>query len=313
MARNDMFTGEVQGELVDPDQDTGSALVPAQQDADTLMANVSTAHKALQAATNDFTRLRIRDEARAFQAAAKILNHRDIQAQASVLVADAERAIYKANSTWKKGRPAAGDAPEENVTPVKHFPEEAAPAPVPEVPRVLLHRVRKAHAGLDDQKYDNLRRQSLENKEPLQRSTLEHLSRAAIQAKEHARDEAEQAAQGGPPHREPFRWREGYYKVTVPLNGCDADWEPGALQAIAESFCSWQALDAYIARQSELVEAWRATARAGTRGTLTQRRTFRVKRLAVELEEVVDPTPEEQRAEDALQAERREAEAAYAP
>ena len=99
----------------------------------------------------------------------------------------------------------------------------------------------------------------------------------------------------------------------MPLNGCDADWEPGALQAIAESFCSWQALDAYIARQSELVEAWRATARAGTRGTLTQRRTFRVKRLAVELEEVVDPTPEEQRAEDALQAERREAEAAYAP
>lgn len=44
------------------------------------------ARHALTVAQNDLERLRIRDQARTVDAAAKILNRRDIQVEASVLV-----------------------------------------------------------------------------------------------------------------------------------------------------------------------------------------------------------------------------------
>jgi len=60
---------------------------------------------ALAEATNDFQRLQIRDVAKAVAAAAKILEHREIQVQAANLVMDAERAIAKANPPNVIGRP----------------------------------------------------------------------------------------------------------------------------------------------------------------------------------------------------------------
>ena len=48
---------------------------------------------ALTVASNDFERLRIRDQTRTVEAAAKIWNRREIQVQTSILAQEAERAI----------------------------------------------------------------------------------------------------------------------------------------------------------------------------------------------------------------------------
>ena len=73
-------------DLVVPDSAEGAALEAALTDA----------QRALAEATTNFERESIRDQARAAQAAAKVLKRKDIQITASILVRDAERAIAKA-------------------------------------------------------------------------------------------------------------------------------------------------------------------------------------------------------------------------
>lgn len=75
-------------------QSTTSLTIPSQLDR---------AHTALAEVSTDFERLMIRDQAKAYQAAAEILDRREIQVQASVLVQRAERAISKANPPLKRG------------------------------------------------------------------------------------------------------------------------------------------------------------------------------------------------------------------
>ena len=71
----------------------------------TIPSQLDRAHTALVQASTDFERLMIRDQAKAYEAAAKILKRRDIQKQASILVQDAERAVSKANPPKPEGRP----------------------------------------------------------------------------------------------------------------------------------------------------------------------------------------------------------------
>ena len=62
-----------------------------------LEIRLASAYQMLTEARDDFERLQVRDFGKAIQEAAGILKHKAIQVQASLLVADAERAIAKAN------------------------------------------------------------------------------------------------------------------------------------------------------------------------------------------------------------------------
>ena len=107
-------------------QSTTSLTIPSQLDRATRdLASVST----------DFERLLIRDQAKAYQAAAEILDRRDIQVQASVLVQRAERAISKANppippverSPGRKGNTVLRehDIPQDTIRTIRAVPLEA--------------------------------------------------------------------------------------------------------------------------------------------------------------------------------------------
>lgn len=65
---------------------------------------VDQARIALHYARDNFERVQVRDHAKAIQEAAAVLNRRDIQFEASVLVQKAERAIAKTNPPNPGGR-----------------------------------------------------------------------------------------------------------------------------------------------------------------------------------------------------------------
>ena len=100
-------------------QSTTSLTIPSQLDR---------AHTALAQASTDFERLTIRDQAKAYQAAAEILNRRDIQVQASVLVQRAEREISKAN-------------------PPKPPPGRSVVLGDGSIPQTTIRDIRAAHSG----------------------------------------------------------------------------------------------------------------------------------------------------------------------
>ena len=74
-----------------------------------LPGKLDTARQALASATTDFERVRVRDHAAAVQAAAAILERREIQVEASILVSEEEREIAKANPPKPAGRPKTGE------------------------------------------------------------------------------------------------------------------------------------------------------------------------------------------------------------
>ena len=75
---------------------TGAPALPAPTPGG-LPAKLDTARRSRAEAMTDFERVRLRDEAETVEAAAAILEHKDIQIEASFLVAEAERAISRAN------------------------------------------------------------------------------------------------------------------------------------------------------------------------------------------------------------------------
>lgn len=119
-----------------------------------LALALDNASQALAQCADDFERLRIRDQAKAVEAAAKILDKREIQAHASVLVADAERAIVQSN-------------------PVRYGNELGRGHPLPDgLDRSMLSRFRAAHLSLPDTQYQSLREIAIRNAEPLTRKIL---------------------------------------------------------------------------------------------------------------------------------------------
>ena len=161
-------------------QSTTSLTIPSQLDR---------AHTALALVSTDFERMRIRDQAKAYQAAAAILNRRDIQQQASILVQAAERAIAKANPplTPSAARAKRGVMPD-NTSPV-------SPG--------VIRQIRQAHDGLSEQGY----KQVIANlgDEPLTREKVKRAKMAEASAK--VKDE--QAA------REDIEPPSGLYDVIV--------------------------------------------------------------------------------------------------
>ena len=122
-----------------------------------LINSLQTAYAALTEAREDFERLRIRDQAQAAVVAAKVLELRDIQTEASILVATAEREIARAHPPQPAGRP-AGD--EKSVLWEDRLNSST------------LRNIRQAHQRLSDEQFASISEQAREKEEPLTRSLL---------------------------------------------------------------------------------------------------------------------------------------------
>ena len=144
---------------------------------------LDTARRALVSCRTDFERLRVRDAARAAEAAAKILGRRDIQVEAAELIQDAERAIHKANPPKPEGGPGRGKktVPSKDgfyEPPAQPSSSVAAPAataasPVaPAIERSTLRNIRAVHSKLTDEEYEARKSEARERAEPLTRAAL---------------------------------------------------------------------------------------------------------------------------------------------
>ena len=122
---------------------------------DSLSLRLNTASEELASVSSDFERIQIRNVARAAEAAAAILNKKDIQVQAANLVQDAERAIAKAN-------PPKGRGPGK-----KNVPFTEAPLP-PE----HIRKMRQAHGVLPDAEYEAMKAEAVTTQQPLTRAAL---------------------------------------------------------------------------------------------------------------------------------------------
>ena len=148
--------------------------MPQSTTALTIPLQLDRAHTALAQASTDFERLRIRDQAKAYQAAAKILGYREIQVQASVLVQDAERAVAKANppeSATERGR--HGGSGKKAVMPDNGLSEIVSGR--------VLRQIRHAHDGLSEQGYQQVIADL--GDEPLTREKVKRAKMAEASAK----------------------------------------------------------------------------------------------------------------------------------
>ena len=127
-----------------------------------LITGLQNAYVALREARSDFERLQIRDQARAASVAAEVLKRRDIQSEASILVAAAERAIAKANPPQQGRRTDL----ENNFVPPEH-----------EVGDDLVKKVRQAHDSLTDEQFSAIANKAREEQEPLTRTVLKREAR----------------------------------------------------------------------------------------------------------------------------------------
>ena len=123
-----------------------------------IIAQINIGHQALVEARNDFERLQVRDVAKALEVAAGILQRREVQVEASMLVMDAERAIAKANPSQQGKRPAG-------------MPGSAA------LGGETIKKVRQAHAYLDDDEYREIKIQARDEMAPLTRKRLNDIGR----------------------------------------------------------------------------------------------------------------------------------------
>ena len=125
-----------------------------------LPAKLDTARQALAEASTDFELLRVRDHAAAVQAAAAILKRKDVQVDASLLVAEAEREIAKANPPAPPGR---GKKVEAAST----------------ISKATRSELRKAHTPITDKQFADLKNQAREQGQPLTRQAIKDVAREA--------------------------------------------------------------------------------------------------------------------------------------
>ena len=133
------------------------------------IAPLDQARTALVECRTDLERLRLRDVGRAAQAAALILERRDVQVSASLLVQDAERAIHEANPAKPEGWEREKARGKGNTV----FPEHGIVDPS------VLRHIRAVHSKLTSEQYNAAVRSAEEQQEPLTRKALAAVARAA--------------------------------------------------------------------------------------------------------------------------------------
>ena len=137
-------------------------LQKVQAEPDSLITRIDSAYVTLRNARSDFERMWIRKEAHAVRAAAAILERRNIQAEASILFATAERAILEANPPRPEGRPKA--------TEKTGFLESSFDS-------VLVKNIRAAHGKLTDEQFTAVAERARAQGEPLTRTALKREAR----------------------------------------------------------------------------------------------------------------------------------------
>ena len=154
-----------------------------------LPTNLDIAKQALADATHNWQRVQIRDSAHAVEAAAAILNRRDIQVQAANLVQEAERAIAKATPPQQGKR-----------TDRKNFVIENDEVP-PEASFFTPQNVRQmrhAHNNVTDAEFEAAQREAIETQTPLTRSALQKRAKEKRQTESRAKRDTVLAAQAKP-------------------------------------------------------------------------------------------------------------------
>ena len=145
------------------ERDTSHIMDIAHERSLAIVQGIEQAYSALRAANGDFERLVVRDQARAAVAAAAILKRRDIQTEASVLVATAEREIAKANPPTPPEERSPGRGGN-TVNPDNDIPDA--------VSGEVVRQIRQAHGSLTDEQFQALTEQAREKGEPLTREVL---------------------------------------------------------------------------------------------------------------------------------------------
>ena len=151
-------------------------LQKVQAEPDSLITRIDSAYVTLRNARSDFERMWIRKEAHAVRAAAAILERRNIQAEASILFATAERAILEANPPRPEGRPKA--------TEKTGFLESSFGS-------VLVKNIRAAHGKLTDEQFTAVAERARAQGEPLTRSALKREARKLNPPAQDDSDESE--------------------------------------------------------------------------------------------------------------------------
>lgn len=138
-----------------------------------LIERMGQAQILLAEATDDFARLRIREEAKAVQAAATILNYSEVQITASHLVQRAERAIAFANEPVVT----------EMLNGQRHlaYPKNGE-SKIPVLPRNLIKMARVAHCHISDEEFESACSASVQEGTPLTRQFFIELSRMKRQS-----------------------------------------------------------------------------------------------------------------------------------
>ena len=124
---------------------------------DSISAKLDIARRALSEVTEDWQRIEIRNYAKAMAAAAAILNRKEIQVQAAILVMDAERTIVKANSAQQGKRTDKQDFVIPNHEVVK--PDN-------------MRKMRQAHNKLTDAEYTAVMQEAIGIQIPPTRASL---------------------------------------------------------------------------------------------------------------------------------------------
>ena len=142
-----------------------------------IVTQLDTAQQALVDATDNFERARIRDHAKAIQAAAAILKRRDVQVTASVLVASAERE-YDKHRKREQGK-------RNDLTSVPQGTEV-----VPPISKKVEKDIAAAHSKLSDEEFEARKVEAVETETPLTRAALKETGK--VIQKEKAREEKQQ-------------------------------------------------------------------------------------------------------------------------
>ena len=140
-------------------------------------ARIDGARRALAAARDDFERLRIRDDARALEAAAAVLKRSDIQIGAARLVMEAERAIAAANPPITDRAGVGGRGQKNSVPPGNGVFPSVSPGTV--------RKLRHTHSALSDEAFAAACDQAEKRGEPVTRSILRRAAARIRRARAH--------------------------------------------------------------------------------------------------------------------------------
>ena len=158
--------------------ETSTELQRASPESKALVIGVERAYVALRDARNDFERLIVRDKAQAIAAAAEVLKRRDIQTEASILVASAEREIAKANPPIPPEQRSPGRGG--NTVPWGNG-----------IPQSTVRKIRQAHDKLTDEQFEAVAEEARAQGEPLTRTALKREARKLNPPAQDDSDESE--------------------------------------------------------------------------------------------------------------------------